>query len=158
MVRRRRPDLLQRACRRQALGLYRTPEWAADGPGIGPAVQDGPQHFHFAPACISVLADVAIEAQRAVLLALEQTVLLQEVYRQDRGMAAVTTAQRQRAISQIRQFPDRPPADGDDLSCPADVRVAHRQRTASVAAPLVGLQVSQVRVPRDINAWQRILG
>src|SRR5262249_11737426 len=66
----RGPYFGERTFRHQALGAYRVPERAADRAGIGAAVEDRANDLGLASAGITVLADVAVETQRSVVLAL----------------------------------------------------------------------------------------
>jgi hypothetical protein len=86
-----------------------------------------------------MLAEVAVEAQRAVLLSLDQAFALQKMNREDRGMATVATTERQGAISKIGKRSDRTPADRDDLGRPGNIGVTHCDRSAAMVAPRVGL-------------------
>jgi hypothetical protein len=75
--------LAQSARRHQALAAHRVPEQAPDCAGIGPAVEDGADDLGLARARVAMLADVAVEAQRAVVLPLDQALLREKVNRQD---------------------------------------------------------------------------
>src|ERR1700722_10401803 len=79
----RGPDLGQRAFRHQALGTHGIPEWAANCAGIGAAVEHRANNINFACAGVTVLADVAVEAQRSVALAFSQSFVLQKIDRED---------------------------------------------------------------------------
>jgi hypothetical protein len=105
-----------------------------------------------------MLADVAVEAQAAVVPSLDQALLREKVNRQDRRVAAVAAAERQGAVAQIGELSDRTAADRDDLRRPGEIGVAHGNRSADMAAPLVGLQEGEVGVPGDVDARQRIAG
>src|SRR5262249_6328888 len=129
---RRRPDLGQRALRHQALGAQRSPERTTDCASIGPAVEDRADDFGLARASITMLAEVAVEAQRAVLLSLEQAFLLQKMNREDRGVATVAAAERQGAIFKIGKRGARTAADRDDLGSPANIGVTHPYRPAAM--------------------------
>src|ERR1700731_3079014 len=73
-------------------------------------------------------------------------------------MAAVAAAERQRAVLEIGDRRHRAPGDRDDLGHPAYIRIAHRDRSAAVVAPGIGLNISEVRIPSDVDARQRIAG
>ncbi len=105
-----------------------------------------------------MLADVAVEAQRAVFSPLDQAFALQKVNRQYSGMAAVAAAERQRTISKSGERSDRAPTDCDDLGCPAEIGVAHGDRAAGMAAPHIGLQIREVGVPGDVDTRRGIAG
>src|SRR4249920_2451500 len=136
--------------------LYFLPERAADRAGIGATVEDGANDVDLARAGIAVLADVAVEAQRAVVALPNEAFAFQKVNRQDRSMAAVAAAERQRAVPQIGERGDRPAAHRDDLGRPADIRIAHGNRPASVVAPRIGLQIREVGVPTDVDVRRMI--
>ena len=69
--------------------LHFLPERAADRAGIGATVEDGANDVDLARAGIAMLADVAVETQRAVVALLNEAFALEKVNRQDRSMAAV---------------------------------------------------------------------
>src|SRR5262249_13809030 len=77
--------------------------------------------------------------------------LFQKVNRENRCVSAVPAAQRKRPIFQISESGNRSPGGCDDLRPPAEIGVAHCDRTTLVAAPLISLQVSKVCIPRDID-------
>src|SRR5262245_22896898 len=132
------------------------PEWAADCTCIGPAVEDGANDFGLACPCVTVFAEVGVEAQRSVMFPLNQSLALQKINREDRRMAAVAAAERQGAVLQIGKRSDRPTGDRNDLGHPADIGIAHRDRSAMVVAPGIGLEVCEVRIPCDVDARQRL--
>ena len=73
-------------------------------------------------------------------------------------MSAVSAAQCERAIFQIRIFQigerrNRTSDNCDDLGHPAEIGIAHGDRSAGVAAPLIRLQVSKVCIPCNIDPW-----
>ena len=107
---------------------------------------------------VAVLADVAVETQRAIGLAFDQPLRFEEMNRQDRGVPAVAAAERQCASFEIGQFRDWAAGDGDDLRHPAEVGVAHRDRRALALAPFGRLKESEIRVPADVDAGARIGG
>src|SRR5260370_39157836 len=71
IVGRRRPDLSQRAFGHQALAAHRPPERAADCAGIGATVEHRANDLGLARAGVTMLADVAVEAQSAIVLSLD---------------------------------------------------------------------------------------
>src|SRR5436305_2720573 len=73
-------------------------------------------------------------------------------------MAAVAAAERERAVLEIGKLRYRSPGDGDDLGHPAHIRIAHGDRSATVVAPGIGLDKSEVRIPADVDARQRRAG
>ena len=97
----RGPDLGQRAFRHQTLATHGVPERAADCAGIGAAVEHRANDVGLACAGVTVLADVAVEAQRSVVFPLSQSLALQKINREDCRMAAVAAAERQGAVLEI---------------------------------------------------------
>src|SRR5437762_972981 len=87
----------------QTLAANRAPEGAADSARVGPPVEDGAHHFHFAGSGITMFAHVAVEAQRAVVPALAHALLLQKVDGKNRRVSAVSAAKCERSIFQIRE-------------------------------------------------------
>src|SRR5580704_9430925 len=59
VVGRRGPYFTQAAFGHEAFAPNSVPEGAADGAGVGPAVEDGAHHFHFAGPGIAMFAQVA---------------------------------------------------------------------------------------------------
>src|SRR5206468_4190643 len=111
----RGPYLTKAAFRHQALVAHSVPKGTADCAGVGSPVEHGAYYFHFAGPGITMFAYVAIEAQRLVVLSLAHALLLQKVNRKNRGVSAVSAAQRQRPIFQIRECRNRASGDRDDL-------------------------------------------
>src|SRR5712675_123477 len=66
-------------------------------------------------------------------------------------MAAVAASERQGAVLEIRKRRHRAPGDRDDLGHPTHIRIAHRDRSAAVVAPGIGLDISEVRIPSDVD-------
>src|SRR5262245_42656752 len=98
-----------------------------------------------------MLADVAVEAQRAVVRSLTHALLLQKMNGQNGCVSAVPAAKRKCSIFQIGERGNWTAGDRDDLRHPAQIGVAHGNRAAAMAAPFIGLQVSEVRVPGDVD-------
>jgi hypothetical protein len=73
-------------------------------------------------------------------------------------MAAVAAAESERSSPDIGERGDRPPSDSDDLGHPADISIAHRDRSTTLVAPGIGLEKSEVRIPSDVDARQRLTG
>src|SRR6266496_1928440 len=151
IVGRRGPYLTKAAFGHQALVLHSVPEGAADSAGVGPAVEDGAHHFHFAGPGIAMFAYIAVEAQRSVVRSLAEALLLQEMNGKNRCVSAVPAAKRESTVSYIRERRNGGSGDGDDLGHPAEIGVAHGDRTTGMAAPLIRLEVGQVCVPGDID-------
>src|SRR5579862_4279935 len=103
-----------------------------------------------------MFAQVAVEAEHAVVSALDHPLLLQKVYGQNRRVTAVSAANGKGPTFQVGERRNSTPASGDDLGHPAEIGVAHGHRAAGVAAPLVRLQVSEVRIPCNIYTWYGI--
>src|ERR1700724_3777229 len=103
-----------------------------------------------------MLAEVGVEAQRTVLLPLDQAFTLQKVNRENRGVTTVTAPERQSAISEICKRSDLTPGGRHDFGLPSNICVSHGNRTAAMFAPSVGLQIRQVRIPGDVNPWYGI--
>src|SRR5262245_7312655 len=61
------PDFGERALRDKALDLHCFPERTADCPGVGTTVENSANDLHLTGTSITVLADVAVEAQRAIV-------------------------------------------------------------------------------------------
>src|SRR3954453_17175420 len=74
--------------------------------------------------------------------------------RQNSCVSAVPAAKCERSIFQIRERSDGTSRGCHDLCHPAEIGVAHRDRTTGMAAPLIGLQVGKVCIPGDIDARQ----
>src|SRR6476660_8232786 len=129
------------------------PEGTADSASVGPPVKDGAHHFHFAGPSITMFSYVAVEAQSAVVLSLAQALLLQVVNGKNGCVSAVSAANRNRPIFQIRDRRNRSAGDRDDLGHPAEISVPHGDCATSMAAPFVGLEVGKVWVPGNIYAW-----
>src|SRR5690242_15244877 len=67
IVSRRGPDLDQRTFGDQPLCMDSAPERTAYGASLGASIEDGANHFHLAAARVAMLADVAVEAESAVV-------------------------------------------------------------------------------------------
>src|SRR5215469_271254 len=158
VVRGRGPYLAKRTLRHQALVPHSVPERAAYCPSIGSPVENGAHHFNFAGPRIPVLADVAVEAQCAIVSSLAHVLLSQKMNGQNGGMSAVSAAECKGSILQIRERRNRTSGNGDDLRHPAQVGVAHRDSAAEMPAPFIGLQVSEVGVPGDIDTGPEVAG
>src|SRR6185437_2889277 len=89
IIGRRRPDLGQSTFGHQALVAKPTPERAADRPCLGASIEDRANHLGLARAGIAMLADIAIETQRAVVAPLDQAFALEKVNRENGCMPAV---------------------------------------------------------------------
>src|SRR5437667_8442394 len=96
----RHPDLDQSAFGHQALVAQNLPERTADRAGIGAAVEDRANDLRLARAGVAMLANVAVEAKRAVVASLDQALMLEEMNGKDRSVAAVAGAEREGTISQ----------------------------------------------------------
>src|SRR5215468_7171322 len=94
----RGPYLTQTRFGYQVLVALGVPEGTADSAGVGSPVEDGSQHFYLAGPGITMFADVAIEAQGAVVHSLAQTLLLQKMNGKNRSVSTVPAAQSQRPI------------------------------------------------------------
>src|SRR5580692_9588151 len=88
----RSPDFSQRSFRHQMFAFQCLPKWAAHRSRIGSAVKNRANHFGLASAGIAMLTNIAVEAQRAILLFFDQTFALQKMNRQDGGMAAIAAS------------------------------------------------------------------
>ncbi len=108
IVGRRSPNLSKRAFRHQPLAPHRFPERAANRAGIGPPIEHRANNFHFARAGITMLSQVGVESQRAIVAPFDQPLLLQKMNRQNRCVATIATPKRQCPISQISQRSNRP--------------------------------------------------
>src|SRR5258706_15558046 len=75
---------------------------------------------------------------------------------EDCRMAAVAAAERQGSVFEIGKPSNRPPGYRDDLGRPAHIAIAHRDRSATVVAPGIGLDIGEVRIPSDVDARQRL--
>src|SRR6266550_3188789 len=98
----RGPYLTKAAFGHEALVAHSIPKRAADSAGIGSPVQDGSHYFNFAGPCITVFAQVAVKAQRLVVASFVHALLLQEINGKNRRVSAVSAAERERPILQIR--------------------------------------------------------
>src|SRR5438046_10000052 len=128
IVYRRGPYLAKAAFGHQALALHSVPEGAADCAGVGSAVEDGAHNFHFAGTGITMLAYVAVEAQRTVVPSFAHTLLLQKVNWKNGCVSTVSAAKGERPIFQICKARNGAAADRDDLCHPAKICVAHSDR------------------------------
>src|SRR5258706_13850858 len=77
---------------------------------------------------------------------------------EDCRMAAVAAAERQGSVFEIGKPSNRPPGYCDDLGRPAHISIAHRDWSATVVAPGIGLDIGEVRIPSDVDARQRLAG
>src|ERR1700730_13143347 len=150
----RGPDLGERTFGYQVFGTHGIPERAADCAGIGAAVEHRANDLRLARAGVTVLAEVGVEAQRLVVSSLFQSLALQEMNWKDRRVAAVAAAKGQGAALKIGKLGDRPAGYRNDLGHPAHISIAHRDRSATVVAPGIGLDKSEVRIPSDVDVWQ----
>src|SRR6266436_4943922 len=150
----RGPYLTKAAFGHQALVAHSIPKRAADSAGAGSPVQDSSHYFNFAGPCITMLAYVAVKAQGLVFASFVYPLLLQEVNGKNRSVSAVSATERERPIPQIRDRRNWATVDRYDLGHPAQVSIAHGDRTTGVAAPLIRLKVGEVRVPGDIDTRQ----
>src|SRR5215469_15232887 len=103
VVGRRGPYLTKAAFRHQALVPHGIPEWTANCAGIGSSIENGAHDFYFAGPGIAMFAYVTIKAQDLVVPSLPHTLLLQKVNRKNRRVSAVSAADRERPILQIRE-------------------------------------------------------
>src|SRR5260370_40175875 len=85
----RSPDFNQRSFRHQSFAVQCLPKWAAHRSRIGSAVRNRANHFSLTSAGVAMLADIAVEAQRAIRLFFDQTLALQKMNRQDGGVSAI---------------------------------------------------------------------
>src|SRR5215213_3527219 len=151
VVTRRSPYLTKGAFGHQAVVSDSVPEGTADSAGVGSSVEDCAHYFNLARSSITVFAKVAVETQRTIIASLSQALLLQKVNGKNRCMAAVAAAECERPAFQIRDGRNGAASDRNDLGHPAQVGIAHGDRTTGVAAPLIRLKVSEVCVPRNID-------
>ena len=86
-----------------------------------------------------MLAEVGVEAQRTVLLPLDQAFTLQKMNREDRGVTTVTAPECQSAISKIGKRSNLTTGGRHDFGLPSNICVAHGNRAAAMLAPSVGL-------------------
>src|SRR5260370_18589940 len=93
----RSPDFNQRSFRHQSFAFQCLPKWAAHRSRIGSAVKNRANHFRLASAGIPMLADIAVEAQRAILLFFDQTFALEKMNRQDPAVAPIAASSTQGA-------------------------------------------------------------
>src|ERR1700704_4894796 len=133
----RGPYLTKTALGHEALVAHSTPKRTADGAGVGSPVQDGSHYFNFAGPCITMFAQVAVKAQRLVVASFAHALLLQEVNGKNRRVSAVSATERERPILQIRDRRNWATGDRHDLGHPAQIGIAHGDRTTGVAAPLI---------------------
>jgi len=152
----RRPYLTEPTFGNQVLIADSVPKWASDGACLGSPIEDGAHDFHFARPRITMFADIAVEAQRPVVPALAHALLLQKVNGQNSCVSAVSAAKCERPIFQIGERRNGTSANCDDLCHPAEIGVAHGNRAAGVAAPLIRLQVSKVCIPCNVDTWHYI--
>jgi hypothetical protein len=103
-----------------------------------------------------VLAEIGVEAQRLVVLSLDQPLALKEINRKDCCMAAVAAAESQGAVLEIGKPGNRSTRYCDDPGRPTHIGIAHRDGSAALVAPGICLEISEVRIPGDVDAWQRL--
>src|SRR5258707_357770 len=93
VVRRRRPYLTKAAFGHETLFAHSIPKRTADCAGVGSPIPDGSHYFNFAGPCITMLAYVAVKAQRLVFASFAHALLLQEVNRKNRSVSAVSATE-----------------------------------------------------------------
>jgi hypothetical protein len=71
-------------------------------------------------------------------------------------VAGIPAAERERAAAQIGERLHRATTHGQNLRHPADIRVAHCDRSAGARTPSVGLNEGEIRVPRDVDTRRPI--
>ena len=69
-------------------------------------------------------------------------------------MSAVSAANCERSILQMRQGRNGTSANRNDLCHPTKIGIAHGNRAAGVIAPFIRLQISKVCIPCDIDMWR----
>ena len=139
IVGRRSPDLCQSVLRHPSARCATPSRTDYDCACIGATVEDRADDFGLARACITMLTEVGVKAQRAVLLSFEQAFPLQKMNRENCGVTTVAAANRQGAISKIGKRSDRTPGWGDDFGRSAYIGVTHGCRPAAMVAPCIGL-------------------
>ena len=137
VVRWRGPDLSKPTFRNEAFVAHSGPERTADSARVGSPVEDGPNHFHLAGPGVTMFAQVAVETQRPVVPSLLHALLLQKVNGQNRCVATVAAADRERPVLQIREGSNRASGNRNDLRHPIQIRIAHGDRTTHMSAPLI---------------------
>ena len=90
-----------------APGAGRVPERTAYRPGVGTAVENRAKNLGLARAGVTMLANVTVEAERAVVTFLDQAFAVKKVNGKDCGVPAIATSERQRAAYQIAKHTDR---------------------------------------------------
>jgi hypothetical protein len=73
-------------------------------------------------------------------------------------VSAVATAERESAIFQVCDGGNRATGNRNDLGHPAQIRVAHADRTTGAATPFRSLKVSEVCIPGDVDTRCGIAG
>src|SRR5512146_13716 len=141
VVARRGPNLAKRAFGHQVISHDSVPEAVADSTGVGSAVENSADHLRLAGPGVTVFPYVAVKAQGAVILSFSKPLLLQEMNWQNCRVTAVTAAEGKRSILQICDVRNRATGGRDDLGHPAEIGVAHGDRSTGVTAPLIGLQI-----------------
>src|SRR5262249_5939652 len=96
-VRRRCPHFCQRSGGHEAALLNSCTERASDGAGVGGALEHRLVNIKFTGASVPVLAQVRVEAERAVVPSLSKAFGGKEIHRQDGGVAAVAATERERS-------------------------------------------------------------
>src|SRR5262245_20799267 len=66
-------------------------------------------------------------------------------------MPAIAAAQRKRTTSDVRERGNGAAARRHNLCHPADIGITHGNWPAALAAPYVGLQISEIGIPGDID-------
>src|SRR2546430_2260141 len=112
--------------------------------------------FFFNDTATTEIYTLSLHDALPIFRALSHSLLLQKVNGQNSRVSAVSAAKRERSVLQVGQRGDRTSSDGNDLSHPAEIGVAHGDRAAAMTAPFFGLQVSEVGIPGDIDVRQRI--
>src|SRR4029079_16813950 len=87
--------------RHQTFAVNALPERAADCAGVSPTVEDCADNLYLARAGVPVLADIAVEPHCAIVPSFGHSLAIEEMNRQDGGVAAVAPAERQYAAFQI---------------------------------------------------------
>src|SRR5260370_17849809 len=98
-----------------------------------------------------MLAEIAVETQRAIVPAFAHILLLQKMNGKNGRVSAVPAAESERPIFQVGERVNGAAVDVDNLRRPPKIGVAHIDRPTGRASPLSGRQSAKAYVPATTN-------
>mmetsp|Transcript_8260 Transcript_8260/g.25586 ORF Transcript_8260/g.25586 Transcript_8260/m.25586 type:complete len:335 (-) Transcript_8260:157-1161(-) len=127
------------------------PHDGRDEVGVDPAVGERLDHLELAGGRVSMLPDVAVEANQVDLAEDLGVVLLERLERQDAALRRVEARRRDLLPRQVRQRRDSRRLPRHDARLEPDVDVPHPERQRLAARPLLDADVGQRPAPCDVN-------